>query len=214
MIEGFSPDIVVIATGGLPNVGDIEGAEHVYSSWDILGGRVAIGERVLMFDDQGADSGISCADFLSQSNKSVEVVTPERHVGVEAGAYNFPVYLSHLYKNKVSISPDRRLMSVKRSGNGLTAVIRNEYTLDDETREVDQVVSDNGTLPNDELYMELKASSINLGKLDYKQLVAGVPQQGASNPDGKYMLFRVGDAVASRNIHAAIFDSLRLCKDF
>jgi len=28
------------------------------------------------------------------------------------------------------------------------------------------------------------------------------------------MLFRVGDAVASRNIHAAIYDSLRLCKEF
>jgi hypothetical protein len=27
-------------------------------------------------------------------------------------------------------------------------------------------------------------------------------------------LFRVGDAVASRNIHAAIYDSLRLCQAF
>ena len=35
-----------------------------------------------------------------------------------------------------------------------------------------------------------------------------------ANPDGRYQLFRVGDAVASRNIHAAIYDSLRLCKDF
>jgi len=36
----------------------------------------------------------------------------------------------------------------------------------------------------------------------------------AANPDGKYLVFRVGDAVAGRNIHAALFDSLRLCKDF
>ncbi len=35
-----------------------------------------------------------------------------------------------------------------------------------------------------------------------------------NNPDGRFQLFRVGDAVASRNIHAAIYDSLRLCKDF
>ena len=28
------------------------------------------------------------------------------------------------------------------------------------------------------------------------------------------MLFRVGDALASRDIHAAIYDSLRLCKEF
>ena len=44
-------------------------------------------------------------------------------------------------------------------------------------------------------------------------LLQGEPQPAPSNPDGRYRLYRVGDAVASRNIHAAIFDSLRLCKD-
>jgi 2,4-dienoyl-CoA reductase-like NADH-dependent reductase (Old Yellow Enzyme family) len=213
MIESFSPDVVVVATGGFPNVGDIEGAEHVYSTWDILGGRVDIGARVLMFDDQGADSGISCADYLSEAGKELEVVTPERHLGVEAGAYNFPVYLSHLYKNGVSISPDRRLLSVNPSGNSLVVTLRNEYTLEEETREVDQVVSDNGTLPNDELYLELKERSLNLGAVDYDALMEGRPQTTATNPEGRYMLFRVGDAVACRNIHAALYDSLRLCKD-
>ena len=33
------------------------------------------------------------------------------------------------------------------------------------------------------------------------------------NPDGGFRLFRVGDAVASRNIHAAVYDALRLMKD-
>jgi N-methyl-L-proline demethylase len=31
------------------------------------------------------------------------------------------------------------------------------------------------------------------------------------NDEGRYQLFRIGDAVTSRNIHAAIFDALRLC---
>jgi|TARA_B100000315_G_scaffold146965_1_gene135977 hypothetical protein len=35
----------------------------------------------------------------------------------------------------------------------------------------------------------------------------------ANNPDGAYQLFRIGDAVASRDIHAAIYDALRLMKD-
>lgn len=214
MVERFDPDIVVIATGGYPHIGEIEGDENVYSSWDILGGRVNIGERVLMFDDQGADSGISCADYLSQAKKDLEVVTPERHLGVEAGAYNFPVYLSHLYSNGTKITPDMRLRSVRRSGHGLIATLRNEYTQQEETREVDQVVSDNGTLPNDELYSELKPNSTNLGAVDYGALMEGRPQDVTSNPDGKYKLFRVGDVVACRNIHAAIYDSLRLCKDF
>ena len=33
------------------------------------------------------------------------------------------------------------------------------------------------------------------------------------NAEGSFRLFRIGDAVASRNIHAAIYDALRLVKD-
>ncbi len=33
----------------------------------------------------------------------------------------------------------------------------------------------------------------------------------AINQAGRFRLYRVGDAVASRDIHAAILDSLRLC---
>jgi len=213
MVERFDPDVVIVATGGFPNTGEIDGAEHVYTTWDILGGRVEIAKRVLMFDDQGADSGISCADYLAQFTDDLEVVTPERHLGVEAGAYNFPVYLGKLYQKGVRITPDTRLLGVKRQGNALVAELRNEYSGIIETREVDQVVCDHGTLPVDDLYDELKAGSRNRGAADYKALLEGRPQGIVSDPNGKYMLFRVGDAVASRNIHAALLDSLRLCKD-
>jgi N-methyl-L-proline demethylase len=79
---------------------------------------------------------------------------------------------------------------------------------------VDQVVVEHGTLPVDELYFNLKPGSSNLGEVDLDTLIVGRPQTLVNNPDGAYQLFRVGDAVASRNIHAAIYDSLRLCKDF
>jgi len=41
----------------------------------------------------------------------------------------------------------------------------------------------------------------------------GTPQTIARNADGAYQLFRIGDAVAARNTHAAIYDALRLAKD-
>ena len=44
--------------------------------------------------------------------------------------------------------------------------------------------------------------------------MAGRPQEVETNPDGRFRLYRIGDAVASRNIHAAIYDAARLCKDF
>ncbi len=79
---------------------------------------------------------------------------------------------------------------------------------------MDQVVVEHGALPNAVLFHELRPHARNGGALDIDALIAGRPQEGVSNEEGAFMLFRVGDAVASRNIHAALYDSLRLCKEF
>ena len=96
MVERFKPDIVILATGGYPNIGPIEGEEFVLSSWDVLAGNVTPGKSVLLFDDQGSDAGMTCADFLSEHGARLEVVTPERHLGIETGATTFPIYLRNL----------------------------------------------------------------------------------------------------------------------
>tara|TARA_B100000795_G_C22546603_1_gene340845 strand:- start:33 stop:245 length:213 start_codon:yes stop_codon:yes gene_type:complete len=44
-------------------------------------------------------------------------------------------------------------------------------------------------------------------------LISGKSQNIICNPGGNFKLFRLGDAVAHRNIHSAIYDSLSLCKD-
>ncbi|MFL5645070.1 MAG: NADH-dependent oxidase, partial [Chloroflexota bacterium] len=36
------------------------------------------------------------------------------------------------------------------------------------------------------------------------------PQELVTDPAGRYQLFRIGDAVASRSIHAAIYEARRL----
>jgi hypothetical protein len=104
-------------------------------------------------------------------------------------------------------------MTVAREGNKLVAVLSNEYTQAEEERVVDQVVAEHGTLPREDLYFALKPHSTNLGEVDLRALTENRPQAIATNPQGQFRLYRVGDAVASRNIHAAIYDSLRLCKD-
>jgi N-methyl-L-proline demethylase len=76
---------------------------------------------------------------------------------------------------------------------------------------VDQVVVEHGTIAVDELYSDLRAGSLNLGETDPDRLVAVRPQDQAHNPAGRYRLFRIGDAVAHRNVHAAIYDARRLC---
>jgi hypothetical protein len=75
------------------------------------------------------------------------------------------------------------------------------------------VVVEHGTLANEDLYFALKPSSKNGGEVDYRALEAGRAQTVERNPEGTFVLYRIGDAVASRNIHAAIYDALRLTKD-
>ena len=207
------PDVVVTATGGVPNLERVAGAEHAVSVWDVLGGQVESGAEVLVFDDHGDHQGPSVVDYLASRGSSVELATPDRLTAHEVGATNYPVYLASFYAKGVTLTPDRRLRSVERDGNRLRAILRNEYTDEEETRFVDQVVVEHGTLPAAELFHELAPLARNEGELDIEALIAGRPQAVASNPDGAFMLFRVGDAVASRNIHAAIYDSLRLCKE-
>lgn len=78
---------------------------------------------------------------------------------------------------------------------------------------VDQVVVNHGTRPLDDLYFDLKPLSRNGGEVDYPSLIAGQPQAVDRNPDGRFRLCRIGDAVAARNTHAAIHNALRLVKD-
>jgi len=214
-ITELSPDIVLIATGGLPHAGYLnEGADLAVSSWDILSGTVPIAKNVLFFDDNGQHAGASCAEFLAQSGCALEYLSPEMMIAPDIGGTNHPAYLKSLYGNDVTITLNQRLTGITREDDGFCATIYNEYTDQSIQRRVGQVVSDNGTLPADDLYFDLKSGSINLGEVDQSALLAGAPQNQVNNPDGTYQLFRVGDSVTSRNIHSAIYDALRLCVAF
>jgi hypothetical protein len=106
-----------------------------------------------------------------------------------------------------------RLTEVGREGNRLVAVLRHEYSGQEEERLIDQVIAEHGTEPEDELYLALRPGSTNLGEVDYPALIAGRPQTVATNPDGRFRLFRIGDAIASRTIHNAMLDAMRHLKD-
>jgi hypothetical protein len=99
---------------------------------------------------------------------------------------------------------------VRRDGNQLVAVLGSDYA--EATaweRRVSQVVVEHGTMANADLYFELKPLSRNLGAVDYGALIARLAPLRQRNPGGRFDLIRIGDAVASRNIHAAIYEAFR-----
>jgi hypothetical protein len=55
----------------------------------------------------------------------------------------------------------------------------------------------------------LKPLASNRGEVDHARLLGGGPVFPARG-EGKFVLYRIGDAVSARNIHAAIHDALRL----
>jgi 2,4-dienoyl-CoA reductase-like NADH-dependent reductase (Old Yellow Enzyme family) len=208
------PEVVFVATGGVPNLSFLEaGADLVTTSWEVLSGEVKPAETVLLFDDNGADAGLTIAEFIAEAGSRLEIVTPERIVAPEVGGTNYPPYFKTLSARGAVITLNLRLERVARAGNKLAAVLFNEYDKSRRERLVDQVVVEHGSLPLDDLYFALKPGSQNLGEVDYDALIANRAQTQINNPDGDYRLYRIGDAVSSRNIHAAIYDALRLAKD-
>jgi N-methyl-L-proline demethylase len=209
------PDIVVIATGGLPDTSFLdEGEDLVTTSWDILSGAARPGDSVLLYDDNGAHPGMTTGEFLAEAGARLEIVTPERSLAPDVGGTNFPAYFRAFSRHGVATTLNLRLERVRRDGNGLVAEFHDEYGKRTVEKRADQVVVEHGTLPLDELYRALKPFSANLGAVDYSALVAGRAQAVRSRPEGRFQLFRIGDVVASRNIHAAIYDGLRYALAF
>jgi 2,4-dienoyl-CoA reductase-like NADH-dependent reductase (Old Yellow Enzyme family) len=209
-----APDIVFVATGGIPNTAVLEsGNELVVSTWDIVSGAAKPGQSVLLYDDNGNHPGMQAAELIAAGGGELEIVTPERMFAPELGGLNHTGYARALQRAGARITINTRVLSVRREGNRLAATMGSDYGPRREERVVDQVVVEHGTLPLDELYHALRPGSVNLGAVDHAALLAGRRQTAIRNPDGAYRLLRIGDAVASRNIHAAVFDGLRFAKD-
>ena len=213
-VLALEPEVVIVATGGLPNVAVLdEGSDLVVSSWDILSGDAKIADEVLLYDDSGAHPGMQAAEAISEAGAKLEIVSPERFFAPEIGGLNHVAYARAFHANDARVTINSRVLAVAREGNKLAATVGSDYSPERRRRLVDQVVVEHGTLPLDDLYFALKEQSSNRGEMDYQALIHGRPQAIQSNPEGSFQLFRIGDAVASRNIHAAIYDGLRLCKD-
>ncbi|TAL87899.1 MAG: FAD-dependent oxidoreductase [Candidimonas sp.] len=217
------PDIVILATGGSNFTSQVSNWNvdqgWAVSAWDILSGRVAPGKNVLVYDGISTHAGAGVADYLASRGAAVEIVTPDVKVSDDVGGTTFPIFYRRLYAQNVIQTPNYWLDEVYMEGDQRIAVLRNEYTEEKEERVVDQVVIENGIKPNDELYWQLKPQSINRGQTDINTLYAAQPQPclndlSHSAAADAFALFRVGDCISMHNIHAAIYDALRLCKDF
>ena len=215
-VTALDPDVVIVATGGMPNTELFESGKeqgHVVTSWDLISGDVKPGSNVLIYDESGDHPGLQAAEVAASDGATVEVMTPDRVFAPDIMAMNLVPYMRNLQDKNVTFTVTRRLLDVQKGGNQLKAIIGTDYSDLRTEATYDQIVINYGTLPLDELYFDLKSLSWNGGAVDYDAMIDGRPQDVIRNPDGTFQLFRIGDAVSARNTHAAIYDALRLMKD-
>ena len=169
------------------------------SSWDTQDGIRQTG--TLQAQGDGTANVIVSNDktFLSTSN--------------DVTSYAMSVLGITLQHDNVTFTVTKRLFGVERAGNRLRAAIGTDYSDRLKHSEYDQIVLNYGTVPLCDVYLDLRKYASNGGAVDYQALIDGKPQSIRSNPNGKFQLFRIGDAVSARNTHAAIYDALRLMKD-
>ncbi len=215
-VTAHTPDVVIIATGGVPNTElfETKGEQaEVVTSWDIIAGDVKPADNILIYDESGDHPALQAAEIAANAGATVEIMTPDRVFSPEVMAMNLVPYMRSLQDKDVTFTVTRRLLNVERTGNKVTATIGTDYSDHTHKAEYDQVVVNYGTLPLDDLYFALKPLSSNGGALDHDAFIEGRPQEISRNNDGNFQLFRIGDAVSARNTHAAIYDALRLMKE-
>ncbi|MDE2384047.1 MAG: NADH:flavin oxidoreductase [Alphaproteobacteria bacterium] len=213
-VTALNPDVVIIATGGLPHADGLRGGEDLtVTSWDIISGDAKPGSNVLIYDDAGDHAALQAAEVAAKAGSKVEIMTRDRMFSPEVMAMNLVPYMRELQKRDVTFTVTYMLEKVRRGGNELVATIVSDYGGINKEKTYDQIVINYGTKPNADLYFALKPLSSNLGEVDYKDFIFSKPQSRVKNAEGKFQLFRIGDAVAARNTHAAIYDALRLVRN-
>ena len=210
--EITAADVVVVATGGLPNttVG-VPGDDLALDSWDVLAGAARPGGAVLVYDDHGGHQALDAVEALTRSASAIEYVTPERSVAPDVGSSPGAGYFPMLADHDVRMTVLHRLVAIERRDRRLVVRLQVEGAESVAERVVDSVVIEHGTQPVADLFDALVPRSVNLGRIDVPSLLRLQEQTATPNEGGEFTLYRVGDAVASRNVHAAVLDSFRLC---
>ncbi|MEM7345571.1 MAG: NADH:flavin oxidoreductase [Chloroflexota bacterium] len=211
------PDIVIIATGGTPDLAGFPGATLCHSVSDMLTEMPAKPTKILIYDGTGLHPAPTCADHLAAHGQAITFVTLDGQVAEDMGYGNRVMYRKRLHQHHIPIYTDLQISKVEQgTNNQLTATFINELTDEVHQLSANSVVVEQGTTPTDSLYHALRAQSCNDGVTDINHLLKGEaqPHRGVWDWNKGFELYRLGDAVSSRSIHSAIYDALRLCRTF
>ena len=178
-VEKFHPDAVIFATGIKPMVPMIPGLSqtHVVQAGDVLDGKVKAGDKVAVIG--GELVGCETAEFLAERGKKVTVTRRGPEMALKVESVLRPFLLQRLLEKGVTLLTGIRYNEVTGKGLVVTDKDNTERTI-----EADTIVLAAGSIPDQELYREIK------GKM----------------PE----VYPAGDCVEPRKIRDAIADGYRI----
>ena len=206
-ITQMQPDVVIMANGGLPQVDLEEGSDHANATWDLLAGQQKLTGDVLVFDGTGRHPAPLAAESIAAGGANVTYFSIDQVLAEELTYSERLRWKQRFLALKIRPTFESRLVSVRPFNNRLEARVMNELTREVTTLHIDHVVVEQGSIPMTEDFEALRQAASNQGVTDLHALVAVQPQPKQA---AGYELHRIGDAVSSRNIQAALLDAVRI----
>ncbi|MEW5897680.1 MAG: FAD-dependent oxidoreductase [Bacillota bacterium] len=155
------PDAVVIATGSSPvlPVYEGEGGVQLATPNDVTLGKVEVGQRIIVFDDDGHYRATSVAEFLADQGREVQIITPRSVEGSDIVQISWITQHQRLRNLGVRIATGTLIRAI----NGTTVILEDAYSGEQwEVSGVDTIVVAGLRQANDELYHVLKKQGIEV----------------------------------------------------
>jgi len=188
MVESEQPEAVIIATGSLPQLPPVPGAElpHVATVWQVIQGEKTAqpGEYVVVYDQLGFHQATGTAELLAERGCKVEFITPQFFAGGDLSVtLDIELWYRRALAKGMQLTADHFLGSLGPN----SATIINNYT--GQPRQLENVALVVLATP--------QAANVEL----YQQLQGKVQQ-----------LYRIGDCIAPRRVENAILDGERVAR--
>ncbi|MEM7240365.1 MAG: FAD-dependent oxidoreductase, partial [Pseudomonadota bacterium] len=126
VVQAEEPDVVIVATGGIPAEGWVLGAEHCTDPWSVLSGAVRPTGRVLIYDGTGRHVAPMVADAIYAGSSSLEYLTIDDLLAKELAYAERIVWRKRFAEIGLGIVTDQSLRSISVSGNALQVTSVNE----------------------------------------------------------------------------------------
>ncbi|MCW2585709.1 MAG: 2,4-dienoyl-CoA reductase [Frankiales bacterium] len=186
LLRAEAPDVVVLATGAVPNrpwwAGDLA---RVVDVRDVLEGRAAPHGQVVVVDELGFHQATSVAELLADRGCTVEVMTPGMVVGQDLGiTLDLETWNVKAAARAITQTTDVVPMGATADGDRVVLQLQHHPTGTDLSRTADWVVCAVQQRADDALWAQLQ----------------GTP----------FPVHRIGDCLAPRRAHAAVVEGHRV----